>query len=254
MQPRLGEIVLLVNGVNVSTLPKLKINPTIGRIGILLDATASRAIGNGTIKKTKWDFGNDNVIEYEGSPTIERQLYVNKGTYKVTLEITTNQEQTFKKELQLVVVDPAAVINTDKDVGYINESFGMSALSYFGNTANVEYTWQVSDDISTTGKPLYTQQGNNLTYKFPKVGKYIVSLTSRSPNGDTDTDSKYITIESHEPLVNLNEPKSINNERPNVIIFDASQSLDPDTNSSKDLSYIWKIDGNEASLDNQDKG
>ncbi len=65
VKPRLGEVVLLVNGVNASTLPKIKISPTIGKIGVLFDATASRAIGNGTIKKTKWDFGNDNTIEYE---------------------------------------------------------------------------------------------------------------------------------------------------------------------------------------------
>lgn len=253
VQPRLGEVVLLVNGVNASTLSRLKINPTIGKIGILFDATASRAIGNGTIKKTKWDFGNDNTLEYEGSPVIERQLYVNKWTYKVTLEITTNQDQTFKKELQLIVVDPAAVINTDKDVGYMNEGFGMTALSYFGNSSNVEYTWQVTEDGWTTGKPIYTQQGNSLTYKFPKVGKYIVSLTSRNPNGDTDTDSKYITIESHNPLVNLAAPKSIHTEKPNVIVFDASQSIDPDTNSANNLSYIWKIDGTEINLDNPEK-
>lgn len=254
VKPRLGEVVLLVNGVNASTLPKIKISPTIGKIGVLFDATASRAIGNGTIKKTKWDFGNDNTIEYEWSPVIERQLYVNKGTYKVTLEITTNQDQVFKKDIQLVVVDPSAIINSDKDVGYINESFGMSAISYFGNTANVEYTWQVTEEGSNAVKPIYTQAGNSLSYKFPKVGKYIVSLTSRSPNGDTDTDSKFITIESHEPVVNLSAPRSIQPERPNVIRFDASQSIDPDTNSAKDLSYTWTIDGNQVNLDNPEKG
>ncbi len=185
---------------------------------------------------------------------IERQLYVNKGTYKVTLEITTNQDQVFKKDIQLVVVDPSAIINSDKDVGYINESFGMSAISYFGNTANVEYTWQVTEEGSNAVKPIYTQAGNSLSYKFPKVGKYIVSLTSRSPNGDTDTDSKFITIESHEPVVNLSAPRSIQPERPNVIRFDASQSIDPDTNSAKDLSYTWTIDGNQVNLDNPEKG
>lgn len=54
--PRLGNIVLLVNGVNVSNLDTLKINPTLGKIGIIFDATASRAVSNGTIQKTKWDF------------------------------------------------------------------------------------------------------------------------------------------------------------------------------------------------------
>lgn len=34
-------------------------------MGILLDATASRAIGNGTITETTWDFGNDNTMTYK---------------------------------------------------------------------------------------------------------------------------------------------------------------------------------------------
>ena len=39
-------------------MDKLKISPTIGKMGVILDASASRAIGNGTIAETKWEFGN----------------------------------------------------------------------------------------------------------------------------------------------------------------------------------------------------
>ena len=56
VKPRVGNIALLVNGVNVSNLDTIKINPNIGKIGVLIDATASRAVSNGTITKTKWDF------------------------------------------------------------------------------------------------------------------------------------------------------------------------------------------------------
>ncbi len=55
----------------------MKINPTIGKMGIILDATASRATG-GEITETKWDFGNTNSINYRGSPLVERQIFANE--------------------------------------------------------------------------------------------------------------------------------------------------------------------------------
>lgn len=247
--PRLGNIVLLVNGVNISNLDTLKINPTLGKIGIIFDATASRAVSNGTIQKTKWDFWNGNTLEYDGSPIIERQLFVNEWAYKVSLEITTNQNQSFKKDFQLIVRDPAAVISSEKDTGFIGEEFHMSAKSYLTNTNNVNYSWQVSDS-NGWDKPLVSQEWSTFLYKFKKIWQYIISLTAKNANGSVDKDSRIISIESREPVVNLDSPKPLSTEKPNTIIFDASRSFDPDTNSSKNLSYTWYIDKEKVSLDN----
>ncbi len=145
VKPRLGNIILLLNGVNVSNLDTMKVSPNLGKIGLLFDATASRAVSNGTIVKTKWDFGNGNTIENDGAPVLERQLYVNPEKYTVVVEITTNQGQTFRKQLQLLVRDPAAVISLEKESGYIGEDIQMSAKSYLANTPNVEYTWEIQD-------------------------------------------------------------------------------------------------------------
>lgn len=253
VKPRLGEITLLVNGVNVSTLSKLKVNPSVGKIGIILDATASRAVSNGTILRTKWDFGNGNTIEYNGSPVIERQIYANEGTYTVSLELTTNEGTSFRKEIQLNIVDPAAVISSDKNIGFVGENFQMKAQTYFSNTKNVDYTWTVQSVDSTNSSPLYTQEWQAFSYKFPQVGDYIVTLMTKNPNGSEDRDSKTITIESHEPIVNLDAPRPVSSERPNTILFDASKSMDADTNTSKDLTYKWSIDGNLIALDNSEK-
>lgn len=107
----------------------------------------------------------------------------------------------------------------------------MSAKTYLSNTANVEYNWQVQDDIGK--KVIVSQEGSTFTYKFQKVGQYVITLTSRSPNGNTDTDSRTITIESHAPTVNLDTPTPISKEKPNVIVFDASRSFDLDTKSAR---------------------
>lgn len=46
VKPKLGEIVLLVNGINVTNLDSLKVSPTVANNGLFFDASASRAIGN----------------------------------------------------------------------------------------------------------------------------------------------------------------------------------------------------------------
>lgn len=250
VKPKLGEIVLLVNGVNVSNMDVLKISPTIGNMGVILDASASRAIGNGTITETTWDFGNWEKSTNPGAPIVERQIYANPAPYALSLTIKTNEWQTYKKELQLLVQDPSASIKLNQSTAYVWEDITMSAVSNIGDDRNVAYTWQVQDEDSK--KSIKGGEGNTFTYRFDKVGNYIVSLTAKNANGKSDSDSKIITIESHEPIVSIDSIKAISPEKPNTILFDASRSIDPDTNSNKNLSYTWRIDGQKVVLDNPD--
>jgi Type IV secretion system pilin/REJ domain len=242
VKPKLWEIVLMVNGVNVSNIPSLKISPSLAKMWIILDATASRAIGNGVITNTSWDFGNGNTMNYKWSPNIvERQIYSNQWTYNIKLELTANDGQKFIKEFQLIVRDPAAVISIDNDIAHVWEEVHISSISYFTNNANIEYSWQIQDDNNK--KLIKSSAGNKINYTFPSIGKYIVTLTARSPNNWIDTDSRVITIESREPIINLESPKSINTEKPNVIVFNAEKSYDPDTKSKKWLTFSWKLNG-----------
>jgi PKD repeat protein len=248
VKPKLGEILLLINGVNVSNMDKLKISPSIGKMWVILDASASRAIWNGTIAETKWDFGNGESSVNKGWPIVERQIYANQGWYILKLSMKTNDGQTFTKEIQLLLLEPSATIKLDKNTGHIGEDISMSATSYFSDTKNVEYSWQVQDENGN--KVVKVGQWINFKHKFETVGSYIVSLTSKSPNGNIDTDSKVITIESREPVVTIDSPHPIKNEKPNTFVFDASKSYDPDSNSRKNLTYTWKIDGQTVALDN----
>jgi PKD repeat protein len=252
VKPRLGNIILLINGVNVSNLDTIKISPALGKIGLLFDATASRAVSNGTIVKTKWNFGNGNTLEYDGAPVLERQLFVNPEMYKTTLEITTNQWQSFTKQIQLLVRDPAAVISLDKEIGFVGDTLQMSAKSYLANTTNIEYSWEIQD-VETGKKIIESKIWSAFSYKFTKIGKYLVTLTTRSPNGNTDADSRTLIIDSREPVINLDTPRSISTEKPNTILFDASRSYDPDNNTTKDLSYSYSIDGEKVTLNDLQK-
>ncbi len=231
VRPKLGEVILLVNGVNVSNMKSLKISPNIGKMGLILDASASRSIGNGSIVETKWDFGNGNESVNSGTPIIERQIYANPTGYILKLSMRTNDNQTFTKELKLLVMDTAATIKLDQDTGNIGEDISMSAVSYLSDTKNTEYTWQIQDEDGN--KIVKTGAGINFKHKFETVGTYIVSLIAKNPNGSVDTDSKLIKIESRNPIVSIDTPRPVAPERPNTIVFDASKSYDPDTSSRK---------------------
>jgi PKD repeat protein len=247
VRPKLGEVILLVNGVNVSNIARLKMSPNIAKMGVLFDATASRALSNGSIVSTDWDFGNENILSYPGSPLVERQSYVNQWDYSVKLNFKTNDGQSFSKNIQLVVRDPSAVIKIDREVGNVGDEINMSALSYFANTTNIEYVWQIQD--ADNKKIVKSWIGSTFKYKFDAIGIYIVTMTARSPSGKEDADSRTITIESREPVINLDSPIAANSESPGVITFDASKSYDPDTMSRKWLNYTWKLDGEKVVLD-----
>lgn len=130
-----------------------------------------------------------------------------------------------------MVRDPSAVIQLENELGHVGDEMHFSALSYFTNNNNIEYSWQIQND--TNAKILKSAAGNTLNYKFDTIGTYIVTLNARSPNGAIDSDSRRVTIESRDPIVNLESPVPMSQEKPNTFVFDASKSYDPDTMSTK---------------------
>lgn len=151
-----------------------------------------------------------------------------------------NDGQTISKQVQLIVRDPSAVIKLDNKTAHIGEDVSMSAVSYLADNRNVEYSWQIQDEDGK--KIVKTGDGMSFHYTFDRVGSYIVSLVAKSPNGEEDRDSTTITIESRDPVVTIDSVLPINSEKPNTLVFDASKSYDPDTNSRKNLTYVWRID------------
>jgi PKD repeat protein len=249
VKPKLGEIVLLINGVNVSNISNLKVSPNVGKLGILFDATASRSIENWIISSTEWDFWNWQTLNYKWNPIVERQLYVNPWIYPVKLTLKSNTDVKFIKEINLVIRDPSAVIEAEKTTWNIGQEMNFKSFSYFTQQNNIDYSWR----IINADNQVQVKSANwpTLSHKFTEVWEYTVSLTSRSPNGSIDADSETITIESREPIVNLATPKPEWVNKPNIIIFDASKSYDPDTMSRKWLTFTWRIDGEKVTLDDE---
>lgn len=74
-----------------------------------------------------------------------------------------------------------------------------------------------------------------------------MKLNANTADGKVDTDFVVINIEARPPVVNFQLSK-LSAEQPNVLRVNATQSIDPDTNSADQLKYRWKIDGQPREL------
>lgn len=249
--PKLANILLFINGANASNVDTFKITPNQGRAGLVIDASSSTPSSGATIMKTEWEFGNGNRTSYNGAPRLERQVFSQEGIYTIRLKITTNESpQGIIKEIQLVSQDPIASIRADKTAGFAGDDFKFNATSNLTN-ALLTYEWSVME--SDSGKSLFTSKNQSISYKFPRMGDYVVRLKTSSAGGKEDTDNLRIQIDSKDPIANF-EVKAISSEMPNTIVLDATRSFDPDSLDASRLQFNWTIDGERVELDNSSRG
>jgi PKD repeat protein len=245
--PRLANVLLFVNGANASLIDTVKITPSQGKNGIILDASSSTASPGATIVKTEWDFGNGNKVSYTGGPRLERQVYSFEGTYTLRLALTTNESaDPIIKEIKLISQDPIASIRSDKSSGFAGEEFKFIAASNVGNGL-FTYEWNILD-TDAGGKVLATTKGQTLNYKFPRMGNYVVRLKTLTAGGKEDVDNFSVTINSKDPVAQF-ELKAVNSELPNTVTIDATRSYDPDSLDASKLIFAWTIDGERVELD-----
>ncbi len=249
VEPKLANILLFLNGANVSQLDNYKITPAQGSAGVIIDATSSTAAQGASILRTEWIFGNGNNSVYNGSPRVERQVFATQGIYTIQLKVVTNEKAEIIKTIRLQVQDPIASIRTDKTTGFAGDDFKFQATS---NAAGVLLTYDWSILESDTGKILYTTKASSINYKFPRMGNYVVKLKTLSSSGREDTDNVSIHIDSKDPIVQF-EVKAASAETPNMILLDATKSYDPDSLDASKLTFNWTIDGERVDLDNSSR-
>lgn len=244
--PRAGTIYMYINGVKVSNLDRLKITPAIGRAGVLIDASSSFPANGSQFTKTIWDFGNGMTKNYDGAPKVERQIFANEGTYTIKLKLLTNENKEVTKDLQLDVVNPIASIQADKLSGFSNDDFKFQASTFFA-AGQLRYEWNITDLAAE--RVIYNQNTQNITFKFPRSGKYAVKLKTNDAAGREDIDTSIVTIESRNPVAQFNS-RVPNPELPGTYLLDATTSYDPDSQDSARLTFDWTIDGQRIELEN----
>lgn len=247
--PRIANLYFYINGTNVTNTDVYKVTPTVAKQGLIFDASSSQPSGGTKFLKTLWNFGNGNQKENDGGPRVERQVYATEGTYKVRLEVLTNENQKITKDVTLEMHDPVASIKAEKTSGFVTDEYKFNAASNY-TTAPVGYEWKVVD--LSNDKVLKTDKTSAISMKFPKRGKYSVKLRTLLPSGRDDNDTVNISIESREPVATF-DAQPVNSETPNTYTFNATRSYDPDTLDFGQLSFSWMIDGQKAELVRPDR-
>ncbi|MBW7954443.1 PKD domain-containing protein [Candidatus Gracilibacteria bacterium] len=248
VKEKVASIIININSVGLRENDEIKFTPEESNYGLIFDATNSTPTGGAKFRKTEWTFGNGVSRTNDGSPKVERVVYSKEGNYPVVLKLTTNEGKTIERKFVIAIHKPIATIQANKDDGFIGEKFVFSARPSV-NDKNLSYSWNIID--ISNDKILTTKNGNVLNYDFKEKGRYNIQLNVKDAQGNNDTDTKIIYINSRAPIAEFiySIPDS---SKPNKVLFDGSRSYDPDYSDDGKLKYNWMINGEKIEIDSID--
>lgn len=242
---KIATLNIKVNSDTVRDNEILKFTPEVANYGLVIDATSSLPSGGARFTNTEWDFWNGIRKSYSWAPKIERARYANEWEYTVRLKLTTNEGKSIETTFEIYVHNPIAKIEIDRQEGYIGDRFTFNAKMSWNET-NVSYTWEIIDIARDT----VVSQRNDRTfsYIFNDKGRYNVRLRVRKSSGETDQDTRIISIESRNPIAEFSHAIPERN-KPNRVFFDATRSFDPDMMDNGRLEYAWYVNGDRIQLE-----
>lgn len=142
----------------------------------------------------RWDFNNDGIYDHSSRSPRTSYAFENKGEYTVALRVEGDNDSVEVYTKKIVVAGDAdklldAVITTNhepKGKTPFDITFdGGGSLSQLGPVT--EYIWQISGDRQP-------KKGMTLSYTFQKSGIYEVSLTVKTENQKTDTQTMEVEV------------------------------------------------------------
>ncbi len=249
IKEKIASLIINIDGDRVEDNEVLKFTPDDANYGLLFDASSSTPTWGAKFIKTQWDFGNGATRSYNGPPKIERVRYGAEGDYNVKLRLETNEWKSVERNFALIIRDPIARIETNRDDGFIGDSFTFSAKSS-GLERNLTYNWEIVDIDNE--QVLLQKSDKILTHVFTKKWKYNVRLKVRQSSGEVDQDNYIVYVTSQPPIAEFNSRIPLPN-KPNRVQLDASRSYDPDFSDDGNLKYDWFIDGERVSLSDANK-
>ncbi len=245
IQEKIASLIINIDGDRVEDNEVLKFTPDDASYGLLFDASSSTPTGGAQFVRTSWDFWNGATRTYNGPPKIERVRYATEGDYDVRLRLETNEGKVVERFFSLIIRDPIARIESNRDDGFIWDSFTFSAKSS-GLERNLSYNWEIIDIENDT---VITQKSDKvLTYVFTKKWKYNVRLKVRQSSWEVDQDSYIVYVTSQAPIAAFSSTIPLA-YKPNRVFLDASRTHDPDFSDDGNLKYDWFIDGERVSLE-----
>lgn len=250
--PVLGENVTANNicsaFVTVRAAPMLPVanftwTPPTPKVGesITFDASASTPDG-GTIVKYKWNFGDGGTA----TGKIVTHIYVNPGTYPVTLNVTDSEGLWDIEQRQIHVVQhygPKAEFTwtpltprTDETIKF-DASTSLPGWNGTHTMPITEYHWDFGDGNTTTiSTPL-------IHHSYKTTGNYYVNLTvyALGATPETNSTTHKVTV-TMPPLMVSISPTSAEIKVGESVTFSSTVS-----GGEMPYSYQWYLDGVEVS-------
>ncbi len=227
-----------------------KVTMTEAETGVLFDASdTTDGDGNdgaaGGITFYEWDFGDNETSSgpygQDGGSSVTH-AYGEAGSYNMSLTVTDDTGIKDRKYFTLYVASPAARFSVSPSSGTVGTTFEFDASASTTDVGSiVNYSWAVSNNgVSVT---LDDSTGDVITPTFESPGVYTVTLTVSDGSGETDTASTDILVESTAPVATY-EYSVPSSTEPATLLFDASNSYDPDEGDL--LTYEWDFGGVEG--------
>ncbi len=234
VDPPSAEVGIKINGKKV--FDTIKISKTQAEDGVSFDPLDSNpGLGNRFIMY-KWDFG-DNIKEEYDSPFIVTHKYAEEGSYKVRLSIIDDKGETNTRNIVVQVQSLLADIDLNNESGTTLTSFIFDASNSTTDEGEVvEFEWK----IIKKGEELLSSEEMRFNHQFDEPGDYEIRLKVKDTLGREDTVIKYLKVES-QPPISFFVYDYISKNIPSSRVFDATGTLDRDSND--DLTYSWDFDG-----------
>jgi PKD repeat protein len=157
---------------------------------VTFDASTSTAGTGGSISDYSWNFGDGTTFDAQSSQTTQH-AYATRGTYTVTLTITSNGQT--DTSTQSVTIDAAPTASFTPSSGAVPDgatvAFNAGASTAGGGAAIIDYSWNFGDGTrSDAGAAPHT------SHAFKTPGLYTVTLTTTDDLGVSSTASQQITV------------------------------------------------------------
>ncbi|MBT5823794.1 PKD domain-containing protein [Candidatus Peregrinibacteria bacterium] len=236
-----GEIKEIANFASRPIIDRgsLKVTEAEAKNGIEFDLTGSEDGSGSLLSSVDWDFGDSETLsgpwaqDQNFKPT---HLYGRPGTYNVSVTVTDSLGTKDKKYFTLYVASPAARISHTPKSGPVGQAFSFDGGASSTDIGTISsYQWTITD--SAGGQ--ISESGSNFNRAFQDPGVYTVTLQIEDGSGDIDSTSVEILVESQAPVVSF-DYEVLNPQNPGTIMFDASDTFDPDQNDT--LTLTWEID------------
>lgn len=197
-----------------------------------------------TIQHVRWSFGDG--AEIDDSPSENPNIltidhaYARKGIYQVMLEVTGKDGITDRKIFTINVADISAIITVNP--GYtvkVNSPITFSSTVTSDGSRVISTEWSATPDIEKL-----RSREPQFSAAIDKPGTYAVTLKVQNENNAEATDRIDVTVESNPPVARFSSKTPVTTS-PTQILFDASQTYDPDGENSN-LLYQWNIEGEQG--------